>query len=201
MKKILVGVTGGIGAGKSLACEYFKELGCDVFFADNIAKELYYSNKLLKKELTKMFGKEIIRDGLISLPILRDITFKNKKNQKQVNNTVHPFVVDEIMRQVKDSSSRYIVIEAALIFESGFEKHLDFVINISANKDVRLSRVKQRSNLLPLNIKDIMALQMSDKDKNAKADFILKNNGSRGELKAGVVLLYKVLNKIAGLNG
>lgn len=194
-KKLLIGVTGGIGAGKSLACKYFAGLGCEVFFADLIAKQLYITNKSLKSSLVSEFGSDILENKSVSLTRLRELVFNNSKNQKRVNKIVHPFVFKEFAKFVKKSSSKIIIHEAALIFESGLNKKLDYVINIPANKKLRIQRVHKRG--LPLSvIKNIMSMQFSDKERNEMSDFIIKNNGTRVQLKKQVKLMSGILESL-----
>lgn len=196
-QKLLIGVTGGIGSGKSLACQYFGELGCGIYFADDIAKELYFSNDELKKELIKQFSVKILDDkGRISFPEFRKIVFSSDANQRRVNKIVHPFVINEILERTKDYSGKLVVIEAALIFESGFNKLIDYTIVISSSVKTRIERIKKRSNLSEKDIKSIIKLQMPEKEKIAKADFVIQNDSTPAELKNKVNFIYSVLNNI-----
>jgi dephospho-CoA kinase len=194
-KKLLIGVTGGIGSGKSLACKYFGELGCEVFYADDIAKELYVSNRALRRNLVKQIGKRIL-DGQRNINFfeLRKVVFSSNANQERVNSIVHPFVIDDIIRKVKMHKSRIIVIEAALIFESGFNNYLDFTIVISSTVKNRIERIRKRNRLTARDIKSIMRLQMPEKEKLTKADFVIKNDSSPLALRKKVNFLYSLLN-------
>ena len=165
-KKLVIGVTGGIGAGKSLACRYFEDLGCKVFYADSAAKELYNTNKALKHKMISEFGKEILENNRVSLVKIRALILNNRNNQKRVNKIVHPFVFEEFDKFVKKRSSGILIHEAALIFESGLNKKLDHVINISASKKIRTRRIRKRSGLTVSTIRNIMSLQLSEKEKH-----------------------------------
>ncbi len=195
-KKLVIGVTGGIGAGKSLACKYFEELGCKVFYADDAAKKLYVTNKALKNKLISEFGKDILEKNKISLNRLRELVFNNSKVQKRVNKIVHPFVFVQFAKFVKNSAAKIIIHEAALIFESGLNKKVDFVINISSNQKNRIERIRKRNNMTLSGIKYIMWMQLSEKERNERADFIVKNDGTQAQLKKEIQLMYKILSAL-----
>ncbi|MFI5145006.1 MAG: dephospho-CoA kinase [Ignavibacteria bacterium] len=196
-KKLLIGVTGGIGSGKSLVCGYFKELGGEIFYADKIARDLYSTNDKLRNAIIKEFGKQIIdEDGNISFPKFRAVVFKNDTNQKRVNRIVHPFAIKEILRRTGKSRSGLIFVEAALVFESGFDKYLDYTIEVFATVDNRIRRVRDRNNLSVADIRTIMKLQMNEKDKLRRADFVIKNNASKRGLKKDAETLYNILKQL-----
>jgi dephospho-CoA kinase len=196
-KKLLIGITGGIGSGKSLACIYFEKLGCKIFYADDIAKELYVSNRALRNKLVKHFGKRILdKTGNIDFFEFRKVVFSSTVNQQRVNSIVHPFVIDEIIRKSKIHKSRLIIIEAALIFESGFNKYLDYTIMVSSTVKNRIDRIRKRNELSLRVIRSIMKLQMPEKEKLAKADFVIKNDSAPPALQKKVNFLHTVLNNL-----
>ncbi len=196
-RKLLIGVTGGIGSGKTLACSYFERLGCEIFYADDIAKQLYGSSDELKRELVKQFGTAILDDkGSISFGTFRKVIFSSDANQKQVNKIVHPYVINEILARAENYPGRLVIIEAALIFESGFDKCLDYTIVISSTAKNRIRRVKNRSELKIRDIRSIMRLQMPEAEKKSKADFVIKNDSSPRELEKKINFVFSVLNKL-----
>ncbi len=198
-KKLLIGVTGGIGSGKSLACEYFKELGCSVFFADDIAREMYSTHAALRKKLVAEFGAGILnQDRSISFDKLRQIVFSSERNQTRVNRIVHPFVISEILRLTGNSPSKIIIVEAALIFESGFDKYLDYTILIHSSVKNRIERVRKRRKLTVSQIRSIIKLQMPEKEKLRKADIIIRNDTTKHELKEQVECCFGYLEFILG---
>ncbi len=195
---LIIGITGGIGSGKSLACEYFKKLGCKIFYADEIAKNLYFSNKKLRAALVKQFGEKILNEnGLLNFPEFRKIVFKSDANQKRVNKIVHPFVISEILSQSKKARSKIVIVEAALIFESGFEKYNDYTILIYSSIKNRTERVQKRSKLSKSVIKSIMKLQMPENEKRQKADIVIENDGTKKDLQKKVKFVYGVLKALA----
>lgn len=196
-KRLLIGVTGGIGSGKSLVSEYFKKLGCTVFYADEIAKQLYVENEDLKLELVKQFGEKIIGyNGDIDFNEFRTIVFKSDANQKRVNKIVHPFVIKEILARAEKADAKIIIKEAALMFESGSYKFNDFNILVYSNEKNRIERIKKSRKLPAKIIKSIMKLQMPEKEKRQMADFIIKNNSTTNELRKNVKFLYKIFRQI-----
>jgi dephospho-CoA kinase len=195
--KLFVGVTGGIGSGKSLACKYFAQLGCKIFYADDIAKELYVTNPKLKKSLVRKFGKCIIgENGNIDFFEFRKVVFSSTANQDRVNKIVHPFVISEMIKRAKSSKSRLVFIEAALIFESGFNMYLDYTIEVFSTVKNRVERVRKRNKLSVKDIRSIMKLQMPEKEKIRKADFVLKNDSTPLELRKKVKFIFNLLNNI-----
>ena len=196
-KKLLIGITGGIGSGKSLACKYFKQFGCRIFYADDIAKELYITNTKLRKALVKKFGKRITDSkGNLDFFEFRKVVFSSTANQERVNKIVHPFVISEILERAKNSESKLIIIEAALIFESGFDKFLDYTIVVFSTIKIRIQRIRKRNRLSIRDIRSIVKLQMSEKEKMEKADFVLKNNSSLAQLRKKVKFIYSILINI-----
>jgi dephospho-CoA kinase len=195
--RLLVGVTGGIGSGKSLACKYFAQLGCKIFYADDIAKELYITNPKLKKALAGRFGKKIIdKNGNMNFFEFRKVVFSSTANQERVNKIVHPFVISEIIKRAKSSNSKLVVIEAALIFESGFDKYLDYTIVVFSSVKNRVERIRKRNMLSVRDIRLIMKLQMPEKEKIKKADFVLKNDSTTSQLRKKVKFIYSLLSSI-----
>jgi dephospho-CoA kinase len=198
-KKMLIGVTGGIGSGKTQVCRNLNKFGYKIFYADDVARSLYASNAKLKDKIVRAFGKKILDGkGSISTPEFRKIVFANDENQKKVNRVVHPFVIEEILRQARSSKPSLIFIEAALIFESGFDKYLDYTVEVFAPENKRIEWVARRNNLERQVIKSIIELQMPESEKVKKADFVIKNNTSKQNLKIKVRYLMGILKKLPG---
>jgi len=197
-KKLFIGITGGIGSGKSLVCSYFEEFGCRIFYADELAREMYITSKPLRDALVKEFGESITDEKRnISLEKFRRIVFASERNQKRVNRIVHPFVIDELMRRTGKLNARFILVEAALIFESGFDKYLDISVEVFSPIKQRIHRVKKRNPKLTLkDIRSIIKLQMPDKEKSSMADFIINNNSDKNHLRREVRGLYKVFQQL-----
>ncbi len=195
--KILVGITGGIGSGKSLAAHYFEKFGGKVINADMLTKELYRTNADLKAKLVKAFGKGILDEhGFVSGPNARNIIFSSDKNIKRVNKLVHPFVIDEIKKKLEKIKSCIVFIESAIAFESGFYKKLDYIVMVYSPENLRIQRVMMRDGAKKEDVEKLMKLQYPEELKLKRADFILKNDGKKIDLKRAVKDLSKIIERI-----
>lgn len=192
--KLKIGITGGIGSGKSLACRYFEELGYTVIYADRVAKELYSTNKKLIKRLVAEFGKGILdENGKLSRPNARRIIFSDKRNIKRVNSIVHPFVFREMDEMVSRLKDKVVLFEAAIMFESGSYKRMDYVVLIYANKETRIKRIIKRDGVKRRDVLKLMKHQLDEREKVKRADFVIKNNSTAPELKKNIKAFNKIL--------
>ena len=141
-----VGLTGGIGSGKTTVANIFKMLGIPVFDADSNAKQLMNTNALIKKELIAAFDKSIFNDDELDRKKLASIVFNDEQKLKLLNSIVHPATIKASEEWVKQQQSKYVIKEAALLFESGSNKELDLVIGVIAPKEIRIERVIARDN-------------------------------------------------------
>ncbi len=195
--KILVGVTGGIGSGKSEVCRILAKRGYRVIFADLMAKELYKKNKTLAAKVVKAFGKGILNyQGVISLTKLREVVFANKRNFNKINEIVHPIVIKSLMEHIKKLKQRVIFIESALVFDTSFHKYLDYNIMVYSNKKNRLQRIMMRDGANRKEIERIMKFQLDEKIKIEKSDFVIVNNKSLEELTEEVEFFSRILNAL-----
>lgn len=182
-----VGVTGGIGSGKSAVSKRLAELGAYVFDADREAKKILDENETVQEQLIQEFGTDIQNpDGTISRKKLARKGFSNDENQAILNAIIHPFVfdtIDEVYEKlIKTKKYPIFVVDAALIYESGLDQHLDYVITVIAQYGLRLKRAMKRSNLTREEVVKRMDLQLSDNTKVQMADFIIDNNESEEKL-------------------
>lgn len=192
--KLLIGITGGIGSGKSEVCRLLHKRGYKVIFADLIAKELYKKDKALARKVIKAFGKDIVNyKGVISLTKLRDIVFSNKTNFKKINDIVHPTVIKYLMNIIKESKQKIIIIESALVFDTDFFKYLDYVIMVYSNKKNRLQRIMIRDGAKKKEIERIMSFQLDEKEKIERSDFVVVNNKPLNDLEKDIEFLSKIL--------
>ncbi|HMQ79562.1 MAG TPA: dephospho-CoA kinase [Ignavibacteria bacterium] len=195
--KLKIGITGGIGSGKSLACKYFEELGYKVIYADRVAKELYSTNRLLIKKLVAEFGKGILdENGNLSRTNARRIIFSDKRNIKRVNSIVHPFVFREMDKMVSKLKDKVVLFEAAIMFESGSYKRMDYVVLIYANKETRIKRIIKRDGVKRRDVLKLMKLQLDEREKAKRADFAIKNNSSALALEKNVKAFSKILKTL-----
>jgi len=195
--KLLVGITGGIGSGKTLASKYFGSLGYTVIYADAAAKQLYRSNKVLKQKLVREFGREILDSkGNVSGLAARRIILSDRKNIKRVNKIVHPFVVKEINRRISKIKDRIIFVEAAIMFDSGYYRIMDYTLLIYTPKLIRVKRVKDRDKVPANEIKRLMSLQMDERKKIKLADFVIRNDGTREKFNKSLNLFLGIIKKL-----
>lgn len=174
---IKIGVTGGIGSGKTTVCEIFKLLDITVFEADRVAKELMNSNVEVKNELILLFGDKIYGpDKKLNRKMLADLIFNDESLLEKVNNLVHPAVRNEFILWHQKQNSEYVVHEAAILFESGFYKMMDFTILVSAPKELRIERVVKRNKIPAELVESRINKQWNDEDKRKLASFELVND-------------------------
>ncbi|MEJ8844841.1 dephospho-CoA kinase [Lacibacter sp. H375] len=172
-----IGLTGGIGSGKSTVAKVLEVLGVPVYYADEAAKELMYSNELLKQQLILHFGKETyFEDGQLNRKHLSSIVFNNKEKLELLNSLVHPATIADAKEWFSKQQSPYIVKEAALLFESGTAEGLDYVIGVTAPSALRIKRVMDRDRVTADEVKRRMANQVDEALKMKLCDFVLHNN-------------------------
>lgn len=176
-----VGITGGIGSGKSTVAKIFEILGIPVYYADERAKHLMNHQKELKSLLIEKFGPEsFTSEGLLNRVFLAKTVFSDPEKVKTINRLVHPAVGKDFETWAASQNTPYVLKEAALIFETGGEKKLDAVINVSSPLKVRVSRVLMRDPQRSLDqVNQIIDQQLPDERKNELADFVIKNTDSK----------------------
>jgi dephospho-CoA kinase len=199
IKPIKVGITGGIGSGKSTVAKIFSILGIPIYSADDRAKWLMIEDSVLKEKIISAFGKESYSEsGQLNRTFLAKTVFSDPEKVKQINRLVHPAVRDDFNSWVNAQSSPYVLKEAALIFESGGQNLLDYVINISAPLRIRVSRVMMRDpDRSETQINQIIDQQLPDEEKNELSDFVIKNVDN----KLLIPQVLKIHEKLVGLAG
>ena len=176
---IKIGLTGGIGSGKTLVSKVFSQFGIPVFNADYNAKLILNQDIEVISEITKHFGDLYSQEG-INKEKFASIIFNNPKDLKKVNAIIHPKVLEYFNSWVtKQQNADYIIKEAAILFESNTHKDLDMTINVHADELVRINRVVKRDKSTIENVKSRIKNQISDNDRINIADFTIYNNGDR----------------------
>lgn len=182
MKKPLqIGITGGIGSGKSLVSRIFKLLGVPVYDADSRAKSIMTTDGILVSQIKKEFGVLSYRaDGGVNREYLAERVFNDPEKLKQLNAWVHPRVGEDFIRWVTEQTSAYVLKEAALLFEARSNTALDKIIVVSAPEALRISRVLQRDkHRTEQQVRDIIRNQLNEEEKLKRADYILVNDDSK----------------------
>ena len=174
---LAIGITGGIGSGKSTVCKIFKLLGVPVFEADNIAKTLINSNSEIRNGLIQLFGKEIYNtDNKVNREMLANLIFSDDYLLEKVNHLVHPAVRNEFLNWMKLQNATYAIHEAAILFESGFYKMMDYTILVTSPENMRIDRVCKRENISPEMVRSRMEKQWTDEEKRKLASVELVND-------------------------
>lgn len=171
-----IGITGGIGSGKSIVSRIFHSLGVPVFDADQIAKSAY-ANVSVKQQVESEFGSSIFVENQLDTIALGKIVFSDPVQLKKLESIIHPFVHQQWARfEQKHSAAVYILRESALLISSGSYVDCDKIILVSASKPVKLARVQQRSRLSISEIEKRMSLQLTDEESLPYCDFVIRNN-------------------------
>ncbi|MDR1984390.1 MAG: dephospho-CoA kinase [Prevotellaceae bacterium] len=195
-----VGLTGGIGSGKTVVAKIFKTVGAPVFCADDEAKKLYSDNDV-RKQIINIFGKQIyINDNDIDKQLLASKIFSNKQLLEKINSIIHPAVHKHFENWLAAQKSSYIIHEAAILFESGFDKFMDKIIVVDAPQDLRITRVMARNKESYQQVIKRMENQMNDEERNTRADFIIRNYVNTPVLPQ-VLKIHKNLLNCANVNG
>lgn len=190
-----VGLTGGIGCGKSTASTVMAELGAYIFEADDEAKKLIRENSTVQSELIAEFGTDIMGSGnVMDLQKLGRIALQDEDHQLRLNLVVHPYIYNLIDDQfdkiaVKNEYTMFVV-DGALIFESGYDQHLDYVIVITALMKNRMERAIARDTLSRQQILQRIELQWSEEEKTGLADFVIHNDNAHEDLQKEITEIY-----------
>lgn len=194
-KKIRVAITGNIGSGKSTFTKFLFEAGYPIILADDISKEILASDPEVKKEVVNEFGAQSFQGNKINNKYIADNIFSDPKKLKKINSILHPRVRKRIESLSKEyfEQSNIVFVEAALIFESKIEKMYDYVVLITADRNLRMKRSTISSKLSEEDFIKRDNNQIDQESKKKKADFIFTNDGSKDELKQKAILLINLL--------
>lgn len=174
---IKVGITGGIGSGKSTVCKVFRTMGIPVFEADVIAKQLMNNDPTLRQQLIHLFGSSVYQsDQTIDRKYLAGIVFSNSSLLSKLNEAVHPAVRKSFDEWLLNQNSPYVIHEAAILFESGFYKMMDKTITVVTNETERIDRVVKRDHITIDMVQQRMKNQWKDEQRITLADFVIGNN-------------------------
>ncbi|MDG2350643.1 MAG: dephospho-CoA kinase [Flavobacteriaceae bacterium] len=188
----IVGLTGGIGSGKTTVANFFKELGVPIYIADDEAQKLMLESSLLKSELISLFGPKVYENGQLNKLLISESIFKDKTTLKAINNIVHPVVAIHFNKWLGLQESPYVIKEAAIFFENGSYKSLDAIITVVAPEECKIRRIMQRDIKSKKQIKAIMNNQWGDKKKIKMSDFVIENTN----LKQTKLLVKEIHEKL-----
>ncbi|HBR87239.1 MAG TPA: dephospho-CoA kinase [Candidatus Marinimicrobia bacterium] len=190
-----VGLTGGIGCGKSTVSSVMAELGAYIFEADDEAKKMITENSTVQSELIAEFGTDIMGAGnVMDLQKLGRIALQDEDHQMRLNSVVHPYIynlIDDQFNKISEKNKHSMfVVDAALIYESGYDQHLDYVIVITALMKNRMERTIARGTLTRQQILKRIDLQWSEEEKTGLADFVIHNDGTEEDLQKEIKEIY-----------
>ena len=192
--KVLV-VTGGIGSGKTMVASMFKDLGVVIYNADNEAKLLMNTSPVLKEKITALFGVNAYENNLLNRSYISRLVFSNKSLLIKLNSIVHPAVKIHFKEWLKFQNSPYVVKEVAILFEIGAENEYNFILTVTAPKDIRIKRLVKRDGKSVQEIKLIMSNQLDSSQQIKKSDFVINNTNLEKTRK----VVYNIHNEIIKL--
>ena len=191
---MIVGLTGGIGSGKSTAVKIFKELGIDSIDADDVAKNILDSNKNARKLFIEEFGdKYILKNHKINRDLLREDIFNDKSKIKKLESIIHPIVREEIFEFIQKSESIYTIIDVPLIFETKSEDFYNKIVVVDCDTNTQILRASQRDNQTEESILKIIGNQATREQRFSIADYVINNDSSYGNLKKEVIKTHQLL--------
>jgi len=173
---IIVGLTGGIGSGKTTVAKMFTKLGTPTYIADFEAKKLMNNSKVIKRKLIKLFGIKAYKEGELNKPFIADKIFNSNDLLEKMNAIVHPKVKLHFKKWIEKQSSTYVIYEAAILFENGGYQDCDYIITVTASEKERIQRVIQRDNSTVEKVKAIIDNQWNDAKKVKLSHFVIDNN-------------------------
>lgn len=171
-----VGLTGGIGSGKSTVAKIFELLGIPVYYADKAAKRLMNSDENLRKAITEQFGEACYKNNELDRKYLASVVFSNKEKLELLNTLTHPVTIRDAEDWMQQQNSAYVIKEAALLFESGAAAHLDVVIGVYAPQHIRVKRVMDRDGLPVDEVMKRISRQIDEEMKMKLCNYIITNN-------------------------
>ena len=177
-KPLSIGLTGGIGSGKSLVADFFRQLGIPVYTSDIEAKKLMQTDDLIRLSLIEAFGKSVyLKSGDLNRAKLAEVIFSNNEALKKVNAIVHPQVRLHFQEWVlKQAEAPYVIQESAILFDTGLYKDFDKIITVTADEAIRINRVIERDSCTKESVLERMSKQISEQERIIKSDFVIYNN-------------------------
>lgn len=191
-----VGLTGGMGSGKTTVARIFQTLGVPVYFADEEAKKLMRKDEIIRKAVIEAFGEESYEGTEPNRSFLVSHVLNNEEQIKKLNAIVHPVTISDAQRWMEKQRTPYALKEAAIIFETGSEAYLDYVIGVTAPEEIRIQRIMKRDDRSREEVLQFMSRQMDEKEKMDKCDFVIFNDGKQ-MLIPQVLQVHKKLSALA----
>lgn len=192
MKKIIIGLTGQSGAGKTIISSMFEQEGFNILNADEISRDIINTNDVLNK-LAITFGQNIIEDGILNRKNLANIVFSNKEKLMLLNSIMFPLVKEKINLEINKSSNQFILLDAPQLFEAEANKMCDYIVSVIAPKEKLIERIMQRDNINEQEASNRLSSQYNQDFFITHSDFIINNNCTIGELYHKVKNIIKTI--------
>ena len=192
-----IGITGGIGSGKSTVTSIFEVLGIPVYSADAAAKRLMNEDESLKAKIIRHFGEAAYIGGQLDRKYVASQVFNNKEKLELLNSLVHPLTIRDSEEWMQRQTTPYAIKEAALIFESGMDKQFDYIIGVSAPPALRIERAMKRDRISEAEVLSRMSKQMDEETKMKRCDFIINNDGHQAVIPQVILLHRQLLDRSA----
>ena len=193
----IVGLTGGIGSGKTTVAKVFKSLGVPVYIADKEAKKLMRKSKVIKRKLLKLFGEEAYVDGRLNKPFIAKVIFNDKAYLEKINTIIHPKVAKHFDKWLLKQDAPYVIKEVAILFENDGHKACDFVITVTAPEPLKIERLLKRDATTLEKIDAIMQNQWSDAEKVKLSDYVIENIDLENTISQVENLHYTLLDRLS----
>ena len=192
---MIVGITGGIGCGKSVVSKIIDLMGYPIYDSDKNAKKLTDESNKIRQGLIIRFGQKIYEGERLNRKLLAKEIFTDEENRAYVNELIHPVVLDDFLQWSKSQlkNNCIVFIESAILFESGFYKYVDKILLVTSSQDLRIERIKKRDNLPVEDIMSRLNSQLSQDYLLERADFIVQNDEKKSLLKQ-IIMLFDSLN-------
>lgn len=195
-KKLVLGLTGGFGSGKTTVARIFRSYGARIIDADKVAHQIIRPKGKVYKKIIKIFGNRILkRNKTIDRPELGQIVFRNRKLLLEINRIMHPEAIRIIKNKIKTSAEQVIILDAPLLLEAGLKKMVDKLIVVTASKENQIKRLLKKGRLNRSDIIQRIKMQMPLEKKVRLADFVIDNNGAKEGTRKQVGIIRRMLWK------
>ncbi|MCK5543556.1 MAG: dephospho-CoA kinase [Desulfobacterales bacterium] len=194
-----IAVTGSAGSGKSLVCARFFELGLTIFDCDKIARQVVEPGEQAYNDIISFFGKGIIQDnGSLDRLKLRKIISKDVKMRKELENRIHPVLLNDLLLKIKKTEKagkNVVVVEIPLLFEFNLMERFDFIVTVAGPAEDLVTRIVKRDKISKKDAQNMLSIQLPQKEKIERSDFVIWNTAGIAELKSSVDILFKKIKK------
>lgn len=197
---VKIGLTGGIGSGKTAVSNFFSQLGIAVIDSDLIAHEITQNHSPLTEEIGKHFGENVVKNGVLNRSALSSIIFSDQKEKLWLEKLLHPRIIEKMLEAGKTATSPYCIFVIPLLIEGRYEDLVDRILVVDAPTELQIERIKMRNNKSEAQIRSMINAQSSREEKIAAAHDVILNDGSLEDLKKKVLFLHEKYLSISSLS-